>query len=228
MAELKPLRARDRVYRAVRERLMSGAHRPGEKIKIRPLAEVLGTSTTPVREALLQLVVAGALRHDPQHSIRVPVLTAAEYAELIHLRILIECDLAGVAAERMTSAELERLETLALELLEPSPTTTLVADFHFTLYRAAKMPLAMPLVEGLWLRTGPYLHLFEKPQDLSWGRSLRGDLLRGLRAGDSDLVRKSLAKDLELAREFVTVAIGPTGRGKSSPERSPPDGDHVA
>lgn len=210
MAEQKSLRTRDRVYRAVRERLMSGAHRPGEKIKIRPLAEVLGTSTTPVREALLQLVVAGALQHDPQHSIRVPVLTAAEYAELIHLRILIECDLAGAAAQRITSKELERLEILALELLESG--TTLVADFHFALYNAAKMPLAIPLVEGLWLRTGPYLTLFEKPQYLSWGRRLRGDILRGLRIGDVALVRKSLAEDLGLAREFITGAIGARGR----------------
>lgn len=193
---------------------MSGAHLPDEKIKIRPLAEVLGKSTTPVRETLLQLVVAGALQHDPQHSIRVPVLTAEQYAELIHLRTLIECDLAGVAAQRITSDELEQLERLALELLEPSPKMTLVANFHFALYRAAEMPLAMPLIEGLWLRTGPYLHHFKKLEDLTRSRRLRGDMLRGLRTGDAGLVRTSLAEDLEFARDFVAKSIRPTGRGK--------------
>lgn len=207
MSTLKPVRARDRVFKAVRQRLITGSHRPGEKIKIRPLAEVLGTSTTPVREALLQLVVAGALQDDPQHSIRVPVLTADEYAELIHLRTIIECDIAVIAASRITSDELEYLEALALELLDQNFKTGLIADFHFALYRAAKMPLAMPLIEGLWLRTGPYLHYFEGADALKWGRRLRGDMLRGLRTGDAELVRSSLAEDLGRARDFIVNAI---------------------
>lgn len=223
MSEQSTVRTRDRVFRAVRERLISGAHKPGEKIKIRPLAEVLGTSMTPVREALLQLVVAGALQHDPQHSIRVPVLTGEEYSELIHLRILLECELAGVAAQRITAPELEKLESLALGLLEVSHETTLVAEFHFGLYRAAHMPLAIPLIEGLWLRTGPYLHLFKEPTDLSWGRRLRGDILRGLRTRDSRLVRQALKNDLSLAREFVVNAIGSKSGAKKPGQRNESD-----
>lgn len=205
-------RTRDRVFRAVKERLISGAHRPGEKIKIRPLAEALGTSATPVREALLQLVIAGALQHHPQHSIRVPVLTAEEYGELIHIRILLECELAGFAAKRITSEMLDRLERLAIELFDENSAEfatfkAKVADFHFTLYRAAHMPQAIPVVESLWLRTGPYLNAFQQSTDRDWGHRLRGQILNGLRKGDSKLVREALKEDLMKAREHVTSSI---------------------
>lgn len=207
----KPVRARDRIFRAVRYRLITGAHRPGEKIKIRPLAEVLGTSTTPVREALLQLVAAGALHDDPQLSIRVPVLTAAEYAELLYLRTILECDVAAVAATRVTSAELEALEALALDLMDSTRNVGLIADFHFTLYRAAKMPFALPLIESLWLQTGPYLHLFEGSDALSWSRNLRGEILRGLRSRNEMMVREALKRDLDLTRDFISQAIDNMG-----------------
>ena len=205
------IRTRDRVYRAVRDRLISGAYQPGEKIKIRPLAKALGTSTTPVREALLQLVSAGALLHDPQRSVRVPVLTPDEYEELIHFRILLECELAGIAAKRIAPAELELLENISIELLHRDPEDveylrSKIVEFHFTLYRAARMSKALPLVESLWLRTGPYLYLFGNPSDAG-GHLLRGEILKGLRSGDAALVRKALKSDLTSARTFVTGEI---------------------
>jgi len=187
--------------------LITGAHLPGEKIKIRPLAEVLGTSTTPVREALLQLVAAGALQDDPQLSIRVPVLTAAEYADLLHLRIILECDVAAKAAQNITPEELDKLEQLALDLMDPEHSVGLIADFHFTLYGAAKIPPALPLIESLWLQTGPYLYLFKGSDALTWGRRLRGEMLKGMRLRDPDLVRASLAEDLSKARDFVCDAL---------------------
>ena len=197
----KTVRTRDRVFRAVKDRLISGAHIPGEKIKIRPLAIALGTSTTPVREALLQLVVAGALKHDPQQSVRVPILTAKEYTEIIQLRILLECELAFVAAQRIEAEELADLERISLNLLNLDENQleeykANIVKWHFTLYKAAKMKQAIPLIESLWLQTGPYLSLYRQKEDFTWGQNLRGKMLQGLRDGNGELVRQLVKDDL--------------------------------
>lgn len=211
-AAKKTVRTRDRVFRAVKDRLISGAHLPGEKIKIRPLASALGTSTTPVREALLQLVVAGALKHDPQQSVRVPVLTAAEYSEIIQLRILLEGELAYYAAQKIESDELAELERLSLSLLNLDETQiedykANIVKWHFTLYKAAKMKQAIPLIESLWLQTGPYLNLYRQKEDLAWGQKLRGKMLQALRDGDGDLVRQIIKDDLNYVHQLVVKSF---------------------
>lgn len=204
----RTVRTRDRVFRAVKDRLISGSHLPGEKIKIRPLANALGTSTTPVREALLQLVVAGALKHDPQQSVRVPVLTADEYTEIIQLRILLEGELAYFAAQRIETDELADLERLSLNLLDLDENQleeykSNIVKWHFTLYKAAKMKQAIPLIESLWLQTGPYLNLYRQKENLIWGQKLRGKMLQALRDGNGDLVRQIIKDDLDYVQNII-------------------------
>lgn len=204
----KTVRTRDRVFRAVKDRLISGAHLPGEKIKIRPLASALGTSTTPVREALLQLVVAGALKHDPQQSVRVPILSAAEYSEIIKLRILLEGEIAFYAAENIELDEIAELERLSLNLLNLDDSQledykANIVKWHFTLYNAAKMYQAIPLIEMLWLQTGPYLNLYKEKEDIAWGQKLRGKMLQGLRDGNGELVRQIIKDDLNYVQQQV-------------------------
>ena len=74
-----------RVYEGIKEALIKGHFRPGEKIGIRKIASEMGTSPTPVREALLQLVSSHALEMKPAHSVTVPVLTKDIYLEIREL-----------------------------------------------------------------------------------------------------------------------------------------------
>ena len=78
----------DRVYRQLRERLMRGILKPHQRLRIRELAAALGTSETPVREAIFQLVRDGGLELKPHHYIRVRRLSLAEYFELRDIRLL--------------------------------------------------------------------------------------------------------------------------------------------
>ena len=202
-------RTRDRVYAAIRAQLIGGAYRPGEKIKLRPLADALGTSITPVREALLQLVVAGALSHDRQHSVRVPILTADAYRELRDLRLMLECEVAEIATTTIKEQDIAELERLSL-VLTPRPGLDIerykadIARFHFTLYRAASRPAAVRLIEALWLQTGPYMnYLFPDYLKISVGPKQRGQICRAIRRRDAAAVRRAIETDLTTALSYI-------------------------
>lgn len=87
----------ERVYRSLRSHLWSGNVRWGETLRESVLAEKLGVSRTPVREALKRLANEGFL--EPRgRSFAVPLMTEQDIAEIYHLRVLLETDAVRIAA----------------------------------------------------------------------------------------------------------------------------------
>src|SRR5215471_18882094 len=76
----------ERVYQELRDALYQGRFMPGEVLTIRSLAEALGTSAMPVREAIQRLVTENALTQLPNRTICVASLTQETYDEWIRLR----------------------------------------------------------------------------------------------------------------------------------------------
>ncbi|ESZ02029.1 GntR family transcriptional regulator [Mesorhizobium sp. L48C026A00] len=206
-------RSRDTVGRQLRWSLVSGEFRPGEKIKLRDLAAQFGVSVTPVREALAQLVAAGALEQTPQKSIRVPALSLPLYDELRRLRLVLEPDLAMRAVSGISDEEIRDLEALSESLLAREALTSSlyrvgVARFHFSLYAAARQPCTLRVVEGLWLQSGPYLsHLFPEYIGKSPSPGLRMDICDALRRRDAVAVRDILDQDLRSAMAYLITII---------------------
>ena len=97
-----------KVYDQIKNALMRGQFRPGDRMAIRPLAEQLGTSPTPVREALLKLISFGALEMKPAHPIVVPTMTRDKYLENRTLRLSIEGLAAETAAANMKKKDIDR------------------------------------------------------------------------------------------------------------------------
>ena len=83
----------DRVYAELRRSLMNGMFDAGQMLRIQDLAEILQTSTMPVREALGRLVSEQALEALPNRSVRVPVITLERLDDLARARCLIEGEL---------------------------------------------------------------------------------------------------------------------------------------
>lgn len=148
----------------LRKALSTGELRPGERLNGRALAARLGTSLTPVREALLQLVAEGALEMQAGKAFTVPVPTRAAYLELRDLRLVLE----GMAAERAAVAisplALTRLATAHRKLCAAKERGDFAGalrwneEFHLGLAAAAGMPRLLRLVEGLWIQSGPFLN----------------------------------------------------------------------
>lgn len=151
------------VYDRLREALFTGMFAPGEAMTIRGLAAMLGTSPMPVREALQRLVAEHALMQMPNRTFRVTPFSSEMFRELVRVRMTVEGLAAAEAARRATTKQLQQLSRLneqmiqAIEAGEPSKVLTVNREFHFALYEISHMPQLLDIINGLWLRVGPYL-----------------------------------------------------------------------
>ncbi|HUC26467.1 MAG TPA: GntR family transcriptional regulator [Streptosporangiaceae bacterium] len=103
---------RDQVLRAIRNGLVTGQIVPGVVYSAAALAAELGVSNSPVREAMLALVDEGLMEVVPNRGYRPVTLSAADTAEIIQLRELLEVPAVGLAAERDISGVYATLENL--------------------------------------------------------------------------------------------------------------------
>jgi len=97
------------VYRRLYDRLMSGALLPGAKLNLRGLAEELGTSMQPIREAASRLAAEGALELAPNRLIRVPCFSRSQTDELWSMRVLLDGYVAALFATWAEPEEIARL-----------------------------------------------------------------------------------------------------------------------
>lgn len=151
------------VYHRLREALFTGMFAPGQSLTIRGLAQNLGTSPMPVRESLQRLVAEHALVQMPNRTFRVTPFSPEMFRELVRVRMTIEGFAAAEAARRATPKQVARLASInaqmssALEEYMPGDVMISNRKFHFALYEMTEMPQLLDIINGLWLRAGPYL-----------------------------------------------------------------------
>lgn len=159
---MRPLLAEE-VYVRLRLALMRAELLPHQRLKTRELARDMGTSETPVREALIQLARDGAVEIKPRFYIRVRRLTLAEYVDIRDIRLELEPMAAERAMSNMLSPDIARLEASHAALVDAERVgawgAALEANraFHFALFEHARMPALLQVLERLWMRVGPML-----------------------------------------------------------------------
>ncbi|MDG4828880.1 GntR family transcriptional regulator [Solwaraspora sp. WMMD1047] len=116
----------DDVYEALRALLMDHAVAPGERVNIDALARRLEVSPTPVREALARLEADGLVRKRPLAGYTAaPLLTRAEFEELVEMRLILETAAARLVAERAAGGGLaDEPSRLRREAVLPGPAPT--------------------------------------------------------------------------------------------------------
>ncbi len=208
------------VYEALCNRLVGGELAPGEKISLRRIAETLGTSVMPVREAVSRLVADGALEVSPNKAVSVPVMTREAFCELTTVRVAIEGFAAEQAAYNHRATALMALAAHDAAFRHecnaeyPDRVAALKAnrDFHFALYHAADLPTLVPIITGLWLKIGPVLNLDLRlsSQRLSIGgaEAQHARCIEALRRRDGAEAKAAIAKDIET----TAALIASTGR----------------
>ena len=100
------------IYLALRERILSNDIGPGTRLVMREVANQYEASDIPVREALRMLERDGLVETVPYRGARVTTLTAKEVEETYFIRSHLESIATGLAAERITDAELAQLDRL--------------------------------------------------------------------------------------------------------------------
>lgn len=205
----------ERVTEELRALLISGRLAPGEKLSLRRVAEALGVSMMPVREAVNRLVADKALEVLPGRAVRVPVLTLAQFRELTRVRLVVE----GFAAEEATKiATPEQIAAVASHeqafrqaaSADPPDLVGAVAanrNLHFALYEAAGMPLLVETIERLWLKAGPILNLDMRAEARRLDRGsavlMHAALVVALRERDPAAAREALAEDIQQAADHI-------------------------
>lgn len=205
----------ERVTGELRALLVAGRLAPGEKLSLRRVAEALGVSMMPVREAVSRLASDRALEVLPGRAVRVPVLTLAQFRELTRLRLVVEGFAAEEAARKATAANIARVAAFDAAFrkaasADPPDSTGAVAanrDLHFALYEAAGMPGLIEMIERLWLKAGPILNIDmrDEPRRLKGGSAMQAHarLLGALRSQDAAAARAALEDDITAAAAHI-------------------------
>jgi DNA-binding GntR family transcriptional regulator len=163
LAETSKIPVHEVVYRRLREMVLFGELSPGQPVTIQGLVSTLDTGITPVREAIRRLTAERALSATDNRRISVPQLSALQLSHLSFARCTIEPQLALLAAEKITSAQINHLESLDQSLDQAIKTGDVQAylqlnyRFHRALYEISQAEILLSISDALWLRVGPSL-----------------------------------------------------------------------
>ncbi len=200
----------ERVYQSLRLALLKGQFLPGQHVSIRSLAQALGTSAMPVREAVRRLVAEKALEQASDRLLRVAQYAAADHQEFIRIRIQLE----GYAAEKACrskkpglTAALNRHNDAVLRALRQGDLESALASnqaFHFEIYRAADSPQLLDIISSLWLRTGPILAASQREGELfarlfNNGHRIHEELVEAIARRDGTEARRLITLDIRAA-----------------------------
>lgn len=149
----KPLR--EVVFETLREAIINGTLRPGERLMEVQLAEELGVSRTPVREAFRKLELEGFVVMVPRKGAYVAGISLKDITDVFEVRTALEALAAGLAAERITEEEVEELERFLVreaEIIEEGGISLFVesdTEFHDTLYRTSRNRRLIQILSNL-------------------------------------------------------------------------------
>ena len=190
------------VYNEIRNAILDGDFHPGDSVKIRQIAEQMMVSATPVRDALLQLVMERALIMPSSREIRVPDITNKEFHEIRSLRVMLEGRAAEAAARVATPEDIKKLEEInagiekAFERKKPKQALAHNRAFHAYLYGIADMTVLMDVLDRLWLRMAPVIASWSEQADAYDFAGRHVIVIDALKRKDGAAARQAISEDI--------------------------------
>lgn len=209
-------RASERAGDAVRELILRGELAAGSRLGETELAERLGVSRTPVREALTRLAAEGLVEIVPNRGARVSSWTVTELQEVFDLRAALEPRLTALAVPHARPGDVDALDELAAEMLRaglPGADQDLDAvvplnrEFHAHLVTLAAHPAMAGALAGA-VHAPIVLRNFHAYDDASLRRSLAHhvEIVAAVRAGDPVWARAVMTAHIHNARAVMVRA----------------------
>jgi DNA-binding GntR family transcriptional regulator len=191
------------VYDELSWRMITGRIVPGVPLSTRGLAQELGVSQMPVREALARLAAEKAIEIRSKRRITVPTMTPARFDDLLRCRLLLEPEAARLALDFIDKPKLKLLREIDARMdsaLSSGDVNVYMEgnyNFHFELYRAQGLATLNQLIQTLWLQFGPYMRVV-------YGRFGTAHLvdqhhvaLAAIEAGDRAALGLAIHRDIE-------------------------------
>lgn len=202
----------DQIYTRIKRQIMSGGFEPGQTFSMQFLAEAIGTSKMPVREALRRLAAERALDVRPKRAVVVPRLTRDRFMAIGEARVLLEGLCTKNAVETITDeevgavAEINRRADEALSRLDFMGYMISNLDFHFAIYRASRNEVILPFIESLWLQVGPTIGQYiKKGGKVSAGHHRAA--IAALRKRDGNAALAAITADISVGVQFLLEHI---------------------
>ncbi len=152
----------DIVFTTLRGEILTGRLEPGERLNTIRLAQRLGVSRMPVREALSRLASAGLVEYIPHRGAFVKKLSIEEVIEIYYIRAALEGIAARLAARNLTGSEIARLLELSAEMGRraagghDAEILGINQEFHYIIYRAARSPRLEGLIMQYYQHSSQY------------------------------------------------------------------------
>jgi len=208
----KPLR--ELVLDAIRNAIMNGSLQPRERLMEIQLAEELGVSRTPIREALRKLELEGFIVMVPRKGAYVADLTFKDIADVFEIRAALEGLAAGLAAERITEEELESMERLLVgkqEAITSGDIDRLVevdTSFHELLYKASRNERLANIISNLREQIQRFrLTSLSFPGRNKESLQEHKQLVEAIQSRDSQLARHLAQEHIENAENVLIECI---------------------
>ncbi|GLZ51945.1 GntR family transcriptional regulator [Actinomycetospora sp. NBRC 106378] len=204
-----------RAHVALRESILRGELVPGAHLGEVEIADRLGVSRTPVREALSRLAAEGLVEVLPHRGARVVSFSTADLDGIFDVRLALEPQATGRAAARVTAADLDALDDLAHRMVAvgaPGPEQDLDAlvplnrDFHARLLDVADAPALSTALANV-VHTPVVLRTFHAYDAASLARSLAHhvEMVAALRVGDADWASAVMRSHIGNARAVMVT-----------------------
>lgn len=209
----------DFAYSTIREAILSGELKPGERILLKDLEATYRISRTPIRQALRRLSERGYVTLQPHSSMRVRPLSLEEVNELYTLRGAIEPIAIAEGMRRADDSVIALLDSLLSEMhvaTEGEDPVTLIAlntRFHRSMYEPSGMPHLLSMYDRLvgiceryqWTQVNAPI------SELRVDRRQHREILDAYRGGDEDRAIELVQIHLELGRRAVLQHLTSAG-----------------
>lgn len=199
---------RDSVFSTLRNAILDGKLKPGERLVERDIAEKLGISRTPVREAIRKLEIERLVTHIPRKGVVVSEFTKEDVAEIMAIRTVLEGLICNLAAAKIKGRDLDRLDHILKQIAEEhgkenyKKVNQLHDRFHDIIYKAAESPRLYEQLNTL----REYIHKFAqvaytKPGRIEQALIEHAEIVRAL--GQHDCEKAEKAAKLHVKKSSV-------------------------
>ncbi len=222
------LTLRERIVETIRDAIIKGNLKPGERVAESEVARSLGISRTPIREAFRQLESEGFLTVVPRKGAVVSSFSEKDIEEFYDLKALLEGEAARLAQPRMSAREIARLRELNEQMRSAAnrgdARTVFKAhnEFHTTFVDQCGNDKLKDLIHQLMSQFARFRYLLSVKGEVSDSLEQHEQIIRAFEAGDanrvSQLVRDNARTGAQNIREKILRAGNePAGESAGEP-----------
>lgn len=206
--DYKPLR--DVVFENLRAAILEGKLKSGQRLMEVQLAEQLGVSRTPVREAIRKLELEGLVVMLPRKGAYVANISVKDLMDVLEIRASLEGLGASLAAERRSDEDIKKLELIAAEFAEAVKSKNIEmllkkdVEFHECIFEAANNKKLEKMINSLWEQVQRFRITYVSDPNASMSLIDEHKLiLDAIKGGNTSDAKKFAVEHIEKAEQFM-------------------------